>query len=236
MFEQKSYPTRVGFSATASYPQAGFRRFVEREVINYNSAFCRKFGSKIPGLRIAANVRGNAKKTKQMMLRKTIFIGVLILLTVLLLVDFYRQNESRKLDQTFNYLKANKSDLDKDFSNLKSVIKKTNEFKAEYFSQLTSKVLSARHFNVIDYLKPKKLPKDKLISLLSDTTNFSVGKTTFDEVDYVVRFYDSENRLIMKIWIGLECKMLDSEPEMTNNKAGYLSEKGLNKFKKLLEE
>jgi len=170
------------------------------------------------------------------MLRKTIFIGILILLTVLLLGDFYRQNESRKLDQTFNYLKANKTDIDKDFSNLKSVIRKTNEFKAEYLSQLTSKVLCARHFNLIDYLKPKKLQKDKLISLLNDTTNFSVGKTSLDEVDYVIRFYDSENRLIMKIWIGLECKMLNSEPEMTNIKAGYLSEKGLNKFKKLLEE
>jgi len=170
------------------------------------------------------------------MLRKIIFIGILILLAVLLLVDFYRQNESRKLDQTFNYLKANRSDLDNDFSNLKSVIKKTHEFKAEYLSQLTSKVISAKYFNFIDYLKPKKLQKDKLISLFNDTTNFSIGETTFDKVDYVVRFYDSENRLIMKIWIGLECKMIDSEPKMTNIKSGYLSKNGLDKLKKLLKE
>lgn len=29
----------------ASYPQVGFRCFVDREVINLNVAFCRRFGS-----------------------------------------------------------------------------------------------------------------------------------------------------------------------------------------------
>jgi len=45
IFEQKSYPTRVGFSATASYPQVGFHCFVDRKEYIWSADLCRKFVS-----------------------------------------------------------------------------------------------------------------------------------------------------------------------------------------------
>ena len=41
-------------AANSNYPQAGFRYFVARGVVNLNTAFYMKFGSKTPGLRVAA--------------------------------------------------------------------------------------------------------------------------------------------------------------------------------------
>lgn len=36
------------------------------------------------------------------------------------------------------------------------------------------------------------------------------------------------------MWIGFGCKMIDSEPDLTNIKTGHLSQKGLTNLKEIL--
>lgn len=81
--------------------------------------------------------------------------------------------------------------------------------------------------------------KSDILTFFNDPNNFEWSKTTWNvtESEYILRFYNKENKEIGKIWLCLEgCKMTESEPFSPNMKFGGLSEAGTNNFKFILNQ
>ena len=77
-----------------------------------------------------------------------------------------------------------------------------------------------------------------LTTFFNNPDNFSWGETTWslDESDYILRFFDENDKLIGQIWICLEgCKMTFADPFTPNMKYGGLSKEGTEKLIKLLD-
>jgi hypothetical protein len=93
-------------------------------------------------------------------------------------------------------------------------------------SRLTSKTVS-------------ELNKADLITFFNNPSNFDWSETTWDlsESEYILRFYNSENKEIGKVWLCLEgCGMTESEPFSPNMKYGGLSDVGKENLNFILNE
>lgn len=91
-------------------------------------------------------------------------------------------------------------------------------------SRLTSKTLS-------------KLSKSEVITFFNNPVNFGWGETTWEvaESEYILRFYNKEDKEIGKIWLCLEgCGMTKSIPFSPNMKYGGLSQKGRENISRIL--
>jgi hypothetical protein len=93
-------------------------------------------------------------------------------------------------------------------------------------SRLTSKTVS-------------ELNKADLITFFNSPSNFVWSETTWNlsKSEYILRFYNKENKEIGKVWLCLEvCGMTESEPFSPNMKYGGLSEIGKEKLNFILNE
>ena len=91
-------------------------------------------------------------------------------------------------------------------------------------SRLTSKTLS-------------ESSKSEVISFFNNPINFDWGETTWEvaESEYILRFYNMEEKEIGKIWLCLEgCGMTKSIPFSPNMKYGGLSESGKEGVEKII--
>ncbi len=106
-------------------------------------------------------------------------------------------------------------------------VAKITLFKNDFLtSRLTSKTVS-------------DLNKADLITFFNNPSNFDWSETTWSlsESEYILRFYNKENKEIGKVWLYLEgCGMTESEPFSPNMKYGGLSEIGKENLNFILNE
>ena len=91
----------------------------------------------------------------------------------------------------------------------------------------------------ITYKTLDDLNKSDIIAFFNNPNNFDWSETTWNvnDSEYILRFYNKENKEIGKIWLCLEvCKMTDSEPFSPNMKYGGLSEAGKSNLKSILNQ
>jgi hypothetical protein len=77
-----------------------------------------------------------------------------------------------------------------------------------------------------------------MINFLNNPENFSWGETTWslNEAEYILRFYNSENEEIGKVWFCLEgCGMTKSIPFSPNMKFGGISQVGKVRIAEILK-
>ncbi|MFD0864192.1 hypothetical protein ACFQ1M_18395 [Sungkyunkwania multivorans] len=80
---------------------------------------------------------------------------------------------------------------------------------------------------------------DDLIKFFNNPVNFSWNETTWsvDESEYILRFFDSQDNQIGKVFLCLkDCKMTKSLPFSPNMKFGGLSDIGMNKIQRLISQ
>ncbi|GAL00834.1 hypothetical protein JCM19314_60 [Nonlabens ulvanivorans] len=80
--------------------------------------------------------------------------------------------------------------------------------------------------------------KNRLLEFFNNPDNFDWSETTWDikESEYILRFYNSGNKEIGKIWLCLEgCGMTKSEPFSPNMKYGAMSSIGKARLKTILD-
>jgi len=106
-------------------------------------------------------------------------------------------------------------------------VAKIKLFKNKFLtSRLTSKTVS-------------ELNKTDLIKFFNNPSNFDWSETTWSlsESEYILRFYNNENKEIGKVWLCLEgCGMTESEPFSPNMKYGGLSKVGKENLNFILNE
>ena len=93
-------------------------------------------------------------------------------------------------------------------------------------SRITSKTLSEKN-------------KTEIIDFLNNPENFDWSETTWslNEAEYILRFYNSENKEIGKIWLCVDgCGMTKSIPFSPNMKFGGLSKRGRIIIKNIMQE
>lgn len=93
-------------------------------------------------------------------------------------------------------------------------------------SRLTSNTLS-------------KSSKSEVIAFLNNPVNFDWGETTWEvtESEYILRFYNKQNKEIGKIWLCLEGRgMTKSIPFSPNMKYGGLSEIGKKGIERIINK
>ncbi|PZD79180.1 hypothetical protein [Mesonia sp. K7] len=81
--------------------------------------------------------------------------------------------------------------------------------------------------------------KISIIKFFNNPSNFDWSETTWDlsESEYILRFYNQENKVIGKIWFCLQsCRMTESEPFSPSMKYGGLSKNGRKKLKTLIDK
>ena len=174
------------------------------------------------------------------MRRKLLIYGIVLIVIIYISIDFYNQNESKKIDQTFDVFKIKTSKIDELTANqLLDSTEYTMDFEFAIIVNMEPEVKKNRYFNLWDYFFPENLNYIKLNELsqvFNDSTNFEIGETTFDQIDYVIRFYDSYDQLILKMWIGLDNRMVYSRPELTNIRSGFLTEESVTELRQILDE
>lgn len=116
------------------------------------------------------------------------------------------------------------------FGKYKFPREQTAEIKLFKNTLLTSRIF----YNTLDDLN-----KSDIIAFFNNPNNFDWSETTWkvNESEYILRFYNNENKEIGKIWLCLEtCNMTESEPFSPNMKYGGLSETGKNNLKFILNQ
>ena len=138
------------------------------------------------------------------------------------MIEFYMHKTSEEQEKAF----------EKNFGNEKynfprEKVAKVILFKNRFLlSRLTSKTLS-------------ETSKSEVISFFNNPVNFDWGETTWEvaESEYILRFYNEEDKEIGKIWLCLEnCGMTKSIPFSPNMKYGGLSEIGEKDIEKIINK
>ncbi len=128
------------------------------------------------------------------------------------MIEFYMYKTTEEQEKAF----------EKNFGNQKYSFPREEVAEVKLFrnrfllSRLTSKTLS-------------KSSKSEVITFFNNPVNFDWGETTWEvaESEYILRFYNKEDKEIGKIWLCLEgCGMTKSIPFSPNMKYGGLSKKG----------
>jgi hypothetical protein len=135
-------------------------------------------------------------------------------------IEFFMRETSEEQEKVF----------EKNFGNEKYSFPRQEVAEVKLFrnrfllSRLTSKTLS-------------NSSKTELISFFNNPVNFDWGETTWEvaESEYILRFYNKEDKEIGKIWLCLEgCGMTKSIPFSPNMKYGGLSESGKEGVEKII--
>jgi hypothetical protein len=138
------------------------------------------------------------------------------------LIEFYMYKTTEEQEEAF----------EKNFGNEKynfprEEVAKVKLFKNRFLlSRLTSKTLS-------------KSNKSEVIAFFNNPVNFDWGETTWEvtESEYILRFYNKQDKEIGKIWLCLEgCGMTKSIPFSPNMKYGGLSEIGKKGIEKIINK
>jgi hypothetical protein len=76
-----------------------------------------------------------------------------------------------------------------------------------------------------------------VITFFNDSINFSWGETTWEksESQYILRFYH-HHKIVGKIYVDLEAKMINARPFTPNIKFGGLTNEGQEELKKLIDD
>lgn len=170
-----------------------------------------------------------------------LIIGILIVLGIIIISDISDRgiydsiNIPKEEQNMFFEHKTGKEQekvFEQNFGNEKYKFPKGN----------TEKIKLYKNSFLISRLNSKTITdpnKTDLISFFNDPMNFSWGETTWDlsESEYILRFYDSNDNEIGKVWLCLEgCGMTQSIPFSPNMKYGGLSENGKEKIHQILNK
>ena len=138
------------------------------------------------------------------------------------MIEFYMYKTTEEQEKAF----------EKNFGNEKYNFPREDVAEVKLFknrfllSRLTSKTLS-------------KSSKSEVIAFFNNPVNFDWGETTWEvaESEYILRFYNKEDKEIGKIWLCLEgCGMTKSIPFSPNMKYGGLSEIGKEGIEKIINK
>lgn len=173
---------------------------------------------------------------------KNFIIGILssIFLGTLVYLDKndrkYTANDNGYRNQLLEFI---------DTSDVQTRLNFINEFKNPNFKfprEEVSRIVLFRNVFLISRLTKKEIVKDSiqdLTTFFNNPNNFNWGETTWslDESEYILRFYNENDKLIGQIWICLEgCNMTFADPFTPNMKYGGLSKEGVEKIKTLLNK
>jgi len=138
------------------------------------------------------------------------------------MIEFYMYKTTEEQEKAF----------EKNFGNEKYSFPREQVAEVKLFrnrfllSRLTSKTLS-------------KSSKAEVITFFNNPVNFDWGETTWEviESEYILRFYNKEDKEIGKIWLCLEgCGMTKSIPFSPNMKYGGFSETGKKGIEKIINK
>jgi uncharacterized protein YxeA len=138
------------------------------------------------------------------------------------MIEFYIYKTTEEQEKAF----------EKNFGNVKYNFPREKVVKVKLFknrfllSRLTSKTLS-------------ESSKSEVMSFFNNPVNFDWGETTWKvaESEYILRFYNQEDKEIGKIWLCLEgCGMTKSIPFSPNMKYGGLSKIGKEGVEKIINK
>ena len=166
---------------------------------------------------------------------------MLIVIGVIKIVDISDRNQlysrhtpKKELNEFYLYqtFDEQKKAYEKNFTNpeWKFPREKTETIKLyenkNLISRITAKTLSEKN-------------KMKILTFFNNPINFNWSETTWNlnEAEYILRFYNSNDKEIGKVWLCLkDCGMTKSIPFSPNMKFGGISEIGKIKITKILDE
>jgi hypothetical protein len=168
-------------------------------------------------------------------------IGILAIIGFTIILDIADRGKVYSKNITINelnefYLNKNqeerKSAFEKHFGFGKYKFPREQVVKIKLFRNnfLTSRLTS---------ITVSELNKSDLITFFNNPSNFHWSETTWNlsESEYILRFYNKENKEIGKVWLCIEgCGMTESEPFSPNMKYGGISKKGKEKLNYILNE
>lgn len=168
-----------------------------------------------------------------------ISIGILILLGILIIVDiadrdiYYSIQVPKEEFETFHFkpLEEKLEAYKTNFGNSKWKFPRETVEKVKLFEnklligRITSKTLTEKQ-------------KSEILKFLNNPENFNWSETTWqlNEAEYILRFYNKDNKEVGKIWICIDdCGMTKSIPFSPNMKFGGLNKKGRKKIVEILK-
>lgn len=172
------------------------------------------------------------------MKRIATIIGILLLIITLLVIEDIRYYDSKAIIQKTVYKTTLVDSLVRVYDAIDSI---ADPYKAAYLSLIDSvkypgvivdKITVQRMYNPIDVVFPKTFNDLDIVSFdkfINDSANFEFCETTFDKVDYLVKMY-SKSILVSKMWIGIDCKMIDCMPINPRMKYGMMNDVGLKRL------
>ena len=171
---------------------------------------------------------------------KKIFVIVLLLIGLILIVLF------DYADRIAIFSKYTPEKDFNEFSFYKTVEAKQNAYERHFHDTLyefprcnAKKVKIFRNIPVISRITGKQVNKTEFLSFFNTPDNFNWSETTWtiNETDYILRFYDFNNKTVGTIWICFdECGMTESIPFAPTMKFGGLSGIGKEKLTRMLRE
>ena len=175
-----------------------------------------------------------------MKLNKKTSISLFVVVTISLIVaDYYdRKNSTNRLvngkvqSEFLNYKTSEEVEkaFEKNFKNPKYSFSKTEIKKIKVYK---NQFLISR----LNSVKVTEKQKNEIIDFFNNPENFDYGETTWElnEAEYILRFYDKNEKEVHKIWICLkDCGMTFSKNFSPNMKFGGISESGKLKIIKIL--
>jgi hypothetical protein len=102
-----------------------------------------------------------------------------------------------------------------------------------------NKVLIFKNIPFVSRLTGRMINKSEILDFIRNPENFDWSETTWsiDEAEYILRFYDIENKEIGKMWICLnDCGMTATLPFAPTIKFGGLSRTGKDRISKILKQ
>lgn len=169
------------------------------------------------------------------MKRIATIIGLLLLTITLLVLADIRYYDSTAIEIISVDKKIYVDSLAQKYDSL------ADPYRAAYLSLIDSvrypgvevdKITIQRMYNPIAMVFPKILGKSDIASFdkfINDSSNFEFCETTFDKVDYVVKMYN-KSRIVSKMWIGLDCRIIDCKPMNPRMKFGMMNDTGLKRL------
>lgn len=173
---------------------------------------------------------------------KNLIIGILSIIFLGILV-YLDKNDRKYITNDNGY--RNQLEEFIDTSDVQTRLNFINEFKNPSFKfprEEVSKIVLFRNVFLISRLTKKQISKNSIQDLtdfFNNPNNFDWDETTWslDESEYILRFYDEDNKLIGQIWICLEgCNMTFADPFTPNMKYGGLSKEGADKIRNLIQK
>lgn len=105
--------------------------------------------------------------------------------------------------------------------------------------QKVTKIKLFKNIPILGVFTGKTLKQNHIETFLkffNDTTNFDWRETTWgiSESDYYVRFYNSDNKVVGKVYFCLDCSMTSAKPFCPAMKFGGLSAVGIDRINYLI--